>query len=44
MIKNNVTIKLLDLKNILQFACNELITVKKILPDVDCFSSEKVWY
>ncbi|CAH1711998.1 protein fem-1 homolog B [Aphis gossypii] len=44
MIKNNVIIKLLDLKNILQFACNELITIKKILPDVDCFSTEKSEY
>lgn len=42
MIKNNVIIKLSDLKNILQFACNELITIKKMLSNVDCFPSEKV--
>jgi hypothetical protein len=40
MIKNNIIIKLLDLKNILQSACNELITIKKRLSEADS-SSEK---
>jgi len=40
MIKNNIKIKLTDLKNILQSACDELIIIKKKLSEVDC-SSEK---
>ncbi|CAI6366920.1 unnamed protein product [Macrosiphum euphorbiae] len=40
MIKNNIKIKLSDLKNILQSACDELIIIKKKLSEVDC-SAEK---